>query len=351
MKGKEIIKSSLKLSTILILLFGGVGMTVLSYYLLSPVLKAEYPDIAGLILGGFFGLLGLAALVSLLFLETLELDKEKLVVSSILKFPKKVIYLKDIVSYNEIEKENKSGRWHDLTVFTDRDKFKISSSIISNYAEFKRGLISGKPRNLPSEELWHSQTTRNFGIGFIAFGALLSFAFWNAYRKANTPVLQNELKTINVTVQNQLEIRRSKNSRSITINTIEYPNFHFELSGTTFNASKAEELVENIDRGNIIELDVTRDVYEKKLIKAKRLSFWDKYYNYSFIKIYGVRHNNQPYLTLNAYNQAHKSDSIAVWIFLLLSLGLTGLGVYFILHSKNILSTKDLLPEKKTTLH
>jgi hypothetical protein len=99
-------------------------------------LNSEYPQIAGLVLGGIFGLIGILSFFSLLMFETLEVDNEKLIVKSILHYPKKTIYLNDIISYNEIEKENKSGNWFDLTVFTETGNHKISSSLIKNYHHF-----------------------------------------------------------------------------------------------------------------------------------------------------------------------------------------------------------------------
>jgi hypothetical protein len=230
MKTEKTVKSNLKISTILILVFGGIGMLSLGYYLITISLNSEYPQIAGLIFGSFFGLVGLISLLSLLILETLELDNEKLVVRSLLKFPRKTIYLHEIVSYCETEKEIKSGKLFDLTIFTQTESYTISSSTISNYQEFKPNLIKGKPRNTHSEDLWQYKKTKYFGIAFIIIGSLFLYGFWNIYNNKDKVILPEELTTMKFTVTNELEIDRSKSSRWVNIKTKEYPDFIFELS-------------------------------------------------------------------------------------------------------------------------
>lgn len=307
-------------------------MIFLCYYLTTISLNSEYPQIAGLILGGFFGLIGIFSLLSLLTLETLELDSERLVVKSILQYPKKTIYLRDIISYNEIEKENKSGKWFDLTIFTQTENYKISSSVISNYHQFKPILTKGKPRNIHSEKLWQYKTTKYFGIAFVIIGSLFLYGFWNIYKNKDKTILPQQLTTIKVIVSNELEIDRRKSSRWVNIKTKEFPTFVFELTGNSFYAANSQQFVANVRKGDIIEIDILTDTYEKKLIKSKTPTFWDKTVNYNFISIYGLRDFNQTYLTLNDLNNEKKSDSTSwgFWLLVIVGLCITSSGIYLL---------------------
>ena len=206
------IKTKTKLSTLIILILGGIGSCFLSYYLTSKSLESEYPQIAGLVLGLFFGAFGLLSIFSIWQLKKYDFDGEKLTVKSIFNTPKKVIYVRDIKSYNEIEKENKSGKWNDLTIFTDKQKEKISSSTISNYQQLKRALTKGIQRDEYSENLWSYKVNKRFGIGFIIIGLLFSIGMLKVYSKKDLEIQPEQLTTIKATVTETPEIDRRKSS-------------------------------------------------------------------------------------------------------------------------------------------
>jgi len=332
MTTQKTIKSKFKVSTILISIIGGIAMLLLGFYLAKTSLNSEYPQIAGLILGSFFGLIGLISLLGLMTYETLELDHEKLRVKSILQFPKKTIYFRDIISYNEI----KSGKWFDLTIYTSTENHKISSSLISNYYQFKQILTKGKPKNTNSEKLWEYKKSKYIGIAFIIVGSLFLYGFWNIYNNREKVILPQQLSTIKVTVSNELEIGRRKSSRWINIKTKEFPKFVFELAGNSFHASNSQQLIANVGKDDTIEIDILSDTYEKKIIKSKPLTFWDKTINYNFISICGLRDSNQEYLALHNLNNEKKSDSAswAFWLFVIIAIGITSSGIYLLTKNK-----------------
>src|SRR5262245_56914224 len=114
------IRSEPKLSSILILLVGGIGGLLRGYHFLSQALVPEYPQLFELVVGAASGGTGAAALLALLFYEKLELDTEKLGVRSIFNTTKKTIYIKDIVRYSESVTRNRAGQAESLTVFIKR---------------------------------------------------------------------------------------------------------------------------------------------------------------------------------------------------------------------------------------
>ena len=332
MTGNLTVTSKLKISTVLILCLGGIGALVLCYYLTATSLKSEYPQIAGLILGTLFGFFGIACLIALFKLDLLELDNEKLIIKSILNYPKKTIFLSEITSFNEIEKENKSGKWKDLTIFTPHSKYKISSSIVSNYSEFKSILTKGKSRNIHSEKLWQYKTTKYFGLAFVILGPLFLMGMWNRYNDKDQEIQSYQLTTIVGTVHYELKTDRDKSSRSINIEIEEYPGFRFKLDGNSFHASNSDSLLSFVNKGAKIEIDILTDIYQKKLAKTKEPSFWDKTVNYNFIGIYGLRDKARSYLSLTDFNREYKEDSTSwgFWIFVLVGVGITGSGIYLL---------------------
>jgi len=149
------IKSKVKIGNVATLFLGGIVMIVLASYLIKTAFNSEYPQIIGLILGGLIGLVGIVSCSSLFFLNSFAIDKEKFIVKTLFGNTKKVIYLSEIVSYTEIEKENKKGKWKNLTIYTKTNKIKLSSFMVLNYMEFRKILIKGKNRT------WK---LRNFGV-------------------------------------------------------------------------------------------------------------------------------------------------------------------------------------------
>ena len=136
-----------------------------------------------------------------------------------------------------------------------------------------------------------------------------------------------------MTISNEPKIDKRKSSRWVNIKTNEYPTFVFELAGNSFYAANSQQFVDNVGKEDTIEIDILTDTYEKKLIKTKPLTFWDRTVNYNLITICGLRDNNQTYLTLNDLNNEKKSDSTSwgFWLFIIVGLGITSSGIYLLL--------------------
>lgn len=330
------IKSKTRFSFLIILVIGGIGFCLISYYLISSSLEYEFVQITELIFGLFFGAFGLLSISVIWFLKKYEFDGEKLIVKSIFNTPKKAIYVKDIKSYNEIEKENKSGKWKDLTIFTDRHKETISSSNISNYYQLKSALTKGLIRNEYSERLWSYKVNKRFGIGFIIFGLLFSIGMLKVYSKKDIEIQPEQLTTLKATITKTPEIERRKSSRWINLKLEEYPKFNFNISGIRFHASNSSAIVAEIKANDQIELDILKDTYEKKISQTKDLTFTDKTVNYNLITVYGLRNEGKTYLRLKKINHEHKKDysGIGFWIFLSLGIAIFSFGIYLITRKK-----------------
>lgn len=323
------IETKAKLSTLIILILGGLGSCFLSYYLTSISLESEYPQIGWLILGLFFGVFGLFSIFSIWQLKKYDFDGEKLIVKSIFNTPKKVIYVRDIKSYNEIEKKTTSGKWNDLTIFTDNQKEKISSSAVSNYQQLKRALTKGIQRDEYSERLWSYKVNKRYGIGLAVIGFLCSIGGLNGYLKKDVEIQPKQLITLTATIAETPKIERGKGSRWINLKLREYPKFNFKIDGIRFYAANSHEIVAEIKANNQIELSILKDTYDKKISRTKELTFLGKTVNYDQITVNGLRKGDKTYLRLEDINEKQKEDStgIGFWLFFTVCIGITLSGI------------------------
>lgn len=312
----------------IILLLGGIGFSFLCYYLISSSLSGPYPQIVGIILGIFFGIFGLLCLISLNSFDSILIYSDRVVVKSILGYIKKTIYFSDITSWTEIPKQNNSSKWLELTIFTERTKYKLSSSIYNNYSHLKRTIVKDKQRNLIKQRNWSRRNNLYYAIGTSLFGILCLFAAYHFYITKDDEIQYTNIHSITDVITNKPEIiKGSKGSRDIHIKLKSWPEFIFQISGNSYEATYTSDYIEYVKVGDTLSLDIMKDEYEMKLSKEKPLGFWDKTVNYQFIPVYGFKDRNRSYLTISDYNTQNRSDtSIGIWFFGIGGLFLFGYG-------------------------
>ncbi|MFT2010822.1 hypothetical protein ACMA1I_19260 [Pontibacter sp. 13R65] len=181
------LKSKIKISTFIIGLIGGAGAAMCGIYI---VLNG---NLASLIFGLPFLLLGAYSVYSALNFDVLIVTPNELIINSLFGKPKKVITLKKFKSYSAIEKENATLKnklshmeWEDLVLFGDDIRFKISSSSYINYSELKLALIKGLKRNKESENKWEAKNSMQWGYGLVILGLILGLIlFRNGFSEAH----------------------------------------------------------------------------------------------------------------------------------------------------------------------
>ena len=176
MKDNLTTKSRTNYKGILILLIGGIAFTLIG----GALIFNDRGNYVGISLGGLFLTFGIYCFYEFLNFDNLIISKDKLIIKSIYGRTKKTIYLKEIIRYNEIEKENASHglarmKWKDLILFTKTDKYKISSTTYNNYEQIKKPLINRVKRDVKSETEWNRKNGFYIGIGSVIFGVIFSF--------------------------------------------------------------------------------------------------------------------------------------------------------------------------------
>jgi hypothetical protein len=313
---------------LLILLIGGIGGLFICYYLTSAALKEPYPQITGIILGSFFGLIGIFSLFCIYYFDTILIYSDHVLIQSIFGNTKKVIFLKDIESWTEVEKENKHSKWKELVIYTKQTKYQLSSAIYANYPQLKSALVSGKPRDFQKQDRRSRKNNLYLAIALSIVGGFFLYSAFLIYSREDAEVKYSQLQTITDTITNTAEIKKGskRNSRSIQIRLKSFPSFNFNIRGNAYYAMHANNYVANIKVGDIIRLSIMKDEYQMKLTKEKPLGFWDKTINYSSIYVYELLDRKNTYLSLQEYNQESKNDFTLRFLFVFI-FGLPGLGM------------------------
>ena len=332
MNGQPLVKSTFPFGISIFLILGGIGMCAIATYLGLPALKEEYPQIAGLILGGFFGLMGIACIIAALTIPKFELYKDRLEVKSIFGGTRKIIYRKEITSWTELAKETQYQKWIELTVFTQHGKYKISSTTCGNFDEIKDELTKGKHNDVENETISVKRFYKYYALGTFLFGCLLFWGAYNFYNAKDNKLTQEQLTSINGKITTKPEIDKdAKGHRSLQFELSQYPNFKFQLSGVNYSATYTEDFVSRINANDTISVDILFEEYRKKLTHEEEMSYLDKSVNYRFISIYGLRAKDNSFLTLSDYNKEEKSDNaLGVWFLGLLGLFFVGMASYLL---------------------
>jgi len=119
------IRAKLKISTILLLLVGSIGFSLLSWLFLKPMLNHKYLQVVDLI---FFLVSAFFASASIYYLiknEVLNIEGNHLIRESFFGLKKSNFRLSELKSYTEIDKENKYIKWQDLDLFFTNGKVRI----------------------------------------------------------------------------------------------------------------------------------------------------------------------------------------------------------------------------------
>lgn len=323
--------SKIRLPIILFLLLGGIGAGIASWYLLSRSFRSENIEILGLTISLFFGLLSITSIVSF-FWDPIKytVNNETLVVNSIFNMNRKTIFLKDILYYTEIEKETENSKWYQLTVYTTNQKIKIQSNLNSNYNDIYRVLVNGKIKNTHLETVWNYKIIRRYSIGILSIGTLLTSIFLNMFLNKDNTLYQDELSTLQSTVSHIVKVKDEKQSY-IEIELNEYPNFIFIISGTAYRSSQSEDIIREISKGELIQIDLFKTTYLKHIIKAKALSIFERLFYLNIITVKGLKTKQKTFLSLEEINKQKRFESNSIGFYLIFSAGILLFGAYLVI--------------------
>ena len=88
------------------------------------------------------------------YFNKIEIYKDRMEAKSIL-MPKKTIYLNEITSWTEVNKQHRKAanlKWTELIIYTSKTSYKIMSLHWKNYLQVKEALVRNKHRDVEKEK-------------------------------------------------------------------------------------------------------------------------------------------------------------------------------------------------------
>ncbi|MDJ1483855.1 hypothetical protein QNI16_25365 [Cytophagaceae bacterium YF14B1] len=350
MDNKEVIKSKPDLGPIVICLLPLALFLSFAVILIKSALSYDSLSYLGLIAGCFFGLVSILLINYVLKFDILILEEDKLRTKSLLGYPKKVIYLQEITSYIAIDKEDKYFKWQELTIYSNKTEYCISSMLYpKHYATIKEILIKQKVRDQKTEVKYlHGRLKYvEFFCLFFMFTMTLLCMYWSwrSYKDSTTKLSDKELTTISSTLLNKAEIKKhGRSSSTIEIELKEYPDFLFEIVGSTFSAMAVYDYASTVKTGDTLFLKILTEDYQNIITKEKLTDIEDKKNSPRYISVYGLTDQNYIYLSLDEYNKEHRTDLIiSIWMGAIVGICLLGLDIYLLINRKKIFVRNVLL--------
>ena len=250
-------------------------------------MQEEYFDIISSIFPIFFGIGGLASLISLLYIETLELYDDRLITKSI--FKKRVIYLSNITHYICRAEEDEMEK---IIICTESSSYEIDSNLI-NYKKLKDIFAIKLRREVYLEELRKYKLQKLSRIAGISFALFFLFVLtYSIFFPQSSIITQRELVTFKATLSKKINLRGIEFPYNILVE--ECPTLKFKIGDINFDSLTESDLV--IEKGKKVEIDILKEDYEKKIAKTKDLSFSDKFIQYRFVSVHGFRSSDKDYL-------------------------------------------------------
>lgn len=321
--------------TKLLLLLGGVTSIVPMYFLSTHLYKVSYFQIGNALGMGVFFCFSAFCFYLFFGIPSLHFYKEKVKMRSFLGFHEKEFFFNEITKWTEIEKENKSMKWLDLTIYINKEKITISSSIYSEwgYNRMKKILTSGKRRSRGEEKNWQRRNTLYFVFGFSFIGFLLLFDAYNTEKNKNIKLEYSELSSFSDVLISDVKVKESGKRSSkhywIELKLKSYPDLIFDIDNLSYKATNVGGLLTDVKKNDTLELFIAHDDYQKKITKEKPFNFWDKHFYSSEIDVYELRFKNRQYLELRKYNLA--KNNVSSFFLIGIALFLFGVSLYMYL--------------------
>jgi hypothetical protein len=333
------IKAKFKLSSTIILSLGAIGASILGFYFLKPMFNHRYVQLVDLSFFLFSATVAISILYYLLKNEVITIDNNKLKQESFFGAIKKEYPISELNSYTAIRKENKYLQWEDLDLYFKTGKARITSSNLrlDNYYKLKDQLTNGLIENNRKKSRWENRNLRRFGIGFIVFWIVFSLIFIKQDKHGNIIVDSENTTQISGILQNKPSIKSGrKNSKSIEIYLVEYPNFKFKLNRPEIEALNADQFLSSVNEGDPISITLWKDTYSKKILESEELTFTDKHLDYHQIDILGLVKNGIEFMPKEKVNQVRSKFHTKGNFYGLMAFAVFGVGVglYLITLSK-----------------
>jgi hypothetical protein len=298
------------------LLFGCVG-----YFISGKAFQQEPIELGILILSLLFWVFALWGFLGFwYYFDTIKIYSDRIEISNLSNLFQRKIYFNDINSIEIEVKNSKYSIWEECTIRVNKGrKYRFYDKSYKNYLELKKNLNQKKIKDIYKKELMPKVAIfigKAFIICFTCF--LIFIPFYLIYQSKYFTIKKETLIEIPLTLDKKPRIvEGSKGRKSLSINIKEYPKFNFNIYGVAYSASNKVDFVQNTEGSEKVYFIFDKEEYQQKLSKEKEVTFWNKYFSYYRIDVYGIRDEKRTYLTLEDYitESKYDSNSALLWVF------------------------------------
>lgn len=144
----------------------------------------------------------------------------------------------------------------------------------------------------------------------------------NEYEKdgyAYREVPKNAITSIRGTIAEKPKIVDIDESKSLLVHLKEFPGVNFTLNSVNYPALKERAFFNDVSAADTVLADILKYDYETKITMTKSMHLFESMDNN--IPLYGLRRNNQTYLTREDVNKAWRNEhELGFWMVLSLTI-------------------------------
>lgn len=248
---------------------------------------------------------------------------------------KQIVWRRELVSYELLEKKAKHRTWQVLKLRTPHDDYSINSQMYANFFFLQHELTDGLRRTYHEENRAKARAERNERIFVYLFGGIIAAGtVILGIRAFPYHVDESQLVPYSCTLGGKPAIQTTRyrgghEKPSLFLPIREHPDLNFNIYRPTFYAVYAADLVRHLDQGDTIFIRISLAEYETEITKQRAAGFWEKYFGgaYKHIEIYELRSaDGTEYLPLAEYERANFRDRKSTFWMIIVMIGLiTGL--------------------------
>lgn len=322
-----VIASKFKTLNRIFYLFGILFFSFLSFLSFSKYNPNNFITYPKLAIGSSFMLFSFYILYSILILPKINIYSDKIELHRFLGLDKRTVLYTEINSWIVRKKESKYGNYEYLYLTLNKNEIiKLNSFGYVNFEEIKRKIVKQKPQNNILNEKLDRKEKIKFSIILILLGILFIYIASQFYK--DTSLTKNDVYTVKGTLSEDIELKRSKKSKSLVFKLENLSDFEFKIGSLALDETYYEDLMNDLKKGDEIYLTIEKDQYQKKISKKAHMSFLDKYFHYEKIDVVEVENKNFKYLSLSDFNKTNRNnDYWGIGFFGIFGLLLTTVGI------------------------
>jgi hypothetical protein len=312
------------------IIFGTLIIVIITALLLGEAFSGEHYSLAHLVMAiGFFIFFGYFLIRSIHNYKAITIYENSLKIRWLFGLITTTIHKKNITQFGRSTIE-KSDHIYIKTIKYDlllEEKITENNELI---IEQLRSWRIKRKDNIHRNEI--SRLARiATGIGMMIFSVLLLAGIVFSVNSSPSITDETTFATVSGYLQRTPEIikpRGKSSTRDVTFYLLNYPGIKFSANAIGYHLMNHDSL-QKFRYGDSITFLITRNDYEKRIARNKKMDYFEKHSHWSKINVYAVEIENKKQFTLQQYKETLENNKgIHPGMFLILIASSVGLFVY-----------------------